>query len=145
MLAQLESKILDLQSQIQATQAQIIDYQTNPAYVDYYIVCMACGENIGKIINCTRSDYCKKVFHTKKVLFFTKTAELAQAQAQLATLQNELKATQAQYEQEKEQYKTHTMILNQAFVSTPPPSKNLPSQKVLKSIESLQGYLKKLI
>ena len=34
------------------------------------------------------------------------------------------------------------MILNQAFVSTPPPSKNLPSQKVIKSIESLQSYLR---
>lgn len=131
-LAQLESKILDLQSQIQATQAQITDYQTNPAYVDYYIVCSACGENIGKNINCTRSDYCKKVFHTKKVVFFTKTAELAQAHAQLATLQNELKATQSQYEQEKEQYKTRAMILNQAFVSTPPPKQDTSKHKSYK-------------
>ena len=30
-------------------------------------------------------------------------------------------------------------------IYAPPPSKNLPSQKVLKSIESLQGYLKQAI
>ena len=124
MLAQLESKILDLQSQIQATQAQITDYQTNPAYKYEQLEYDLRGFPYTRTIN-------------------TKTAELAQAQAQLATLQNELNATQSQYEQAKEHYKTRAMILNQAFVS-PPPSKNLPSQKVLKSIESLQGFLKQI-
>ena len=123
MLTQLESKILDLQNQIQATQAQITDYQTNPAYKYEQLEYDLRGFPYTRIIN-------------------TKTAELAQAQAQLATLQNELNATQVQYEQAKEQYKARAMILNQAFVS-PPPSKNLPSQKVLKSIESLQSYLKR--
>ena len=113
MLAQLESKILDLQNQIQATQAQIIDYQTNPAYKYEQLEYDLRGFPYTRIIN-------------------TKTAELAQAQAQLATLQNELKATQSQYEQAKEQYKTRAMILNQAFVSTPPQAKTYPPKKCLK-------------
>ena len=123
MLAQLESKILDLQSQIQATQAQITDYQTNPAYKYEQLEYDLRGFPYTRTIN-------------------TKTAEIAQAQTTLATLQNELKTTQAQYEQAKEQYTTRAMILNQAFLSAPPPSKIQASQKVLNAIESLQEYLK---
>ena len=112
MLAQLESKILDLQNQIQATQAQIIDYQTNPAYKYEQLEYDLRGFPYTRTIN-------------------TKTTELAQAQAQLATLQNELNATQVQYEQAKEQYKARAMILNQAFVS-PPQAKTYPAKKCLK-------------
>ena len=71
-------------------------------------------------------------------------AELAR---QVAEAQKALE-TQRQRELEailQAQAQTRAMILNQAFVSTPPPSKNLSSQKVFKSIESLQGFLKKLI
>ena len=61
----------------------------------------------------------------------------AQKQAeQAAAAQKELEALL------QAQDTARAMILNQAFVSTPPPSKIIPSQKVLKEIESLQNYLR---
>ena len=154
-LAQLESKILDLQNQIQATQAQITDYQK---FNVLYRICEVCkykekyvsgsGIVICPICKSENIKFTNKNTYSIGIGIISenpKKQELNKAQAQLATLQNELKTTQSQYEQEKEQYKTRAMILNQAFVSTPPPSKNLSSQKVFKSIESLQGFLKKLI
>ena len=124
-LTQLESKILDLQTQIQTTQEQITDYKTNPAYKYEQLEYDLRGFPYTRTIN-------------------TKTAEIAQAQTTLATLQNELKTTQAQYEQEKEQCKTRTMILNQAFLPAPPPYKIQASANVINAIESLKQYLQSL-
>ena len=71
-------------------------------------------------------------------------------QRQAEQAQKAQKALEAQRQRELEailqaQAQTRAMILNQAFVSTPPPSKNLSTQKVLESIESLQSYLKQAI
>ena len=73
-----------------------------------------------------------------KLLAQQAAAQAAAAQAAAA----QAAAQQAQLEALlQNQDIARAMILNQAFVSTPPPSKNLPSQKVLKEIESLQSYL----
>ena len=151
-LTQLESKILDLQAQIQATQAQITDYQK--LYV-LYRICEVCkykekyvsgsGIVICPICNNENRKYVGGAYSIGMGIITenSKKQELDKAQAQLATLQNELKTTQAQYEQAKAQDTARTMILNQSFVSPPPPTiKNLSSQKVLKEIESLQSYLR---
>lgn len=117
MLAQLESKILDLQAQIQATQEQITDYQTNPSYKQTRIYCKWCAKNVTTLISHNSACPCRSGganwirYCTTTTTINTKTAELAQAQAQLA------------------QYIARAMILNQAFVSSPPPKQKYPQPK----------------
>ena len=141
----LQDKIQDLQSQINATQAQINNYKNNPAYTDYYYVCPLCKNNNGKRSQCAISLSCLAT-KTRKIYFFTKTAELANAESTLKSLQNQLTTTQAelvekQQAQEKAQKQAHLARLI-AQCSTPPPSTDLLAiKRVLESLNTLQSKL----